>query len=57
MWKMSDEEGQAPRALSLGVFIEITIIREQSVSTKTRMAEMANRWPMYRHFRFKEYIT
>lgn len=26
MWKMSDEEGVAPRALSLGVFIEITII-------------------------------
>ena len=54
---MIEEEEQAPRALSLGIFIEITIIREQSVSTNTRMAEMANRWPTYRHFRFKEFMT
>ena len=57
MWKMIDEEEQAPRALSLGIFIKITIIREQSVSTNTRMAEMANRWPTYRHFRFKDFMT
>lgn len=54
---MIDEEEQAPRALSLGIFIEITIIGEQSVSTNTRMAEMANRWATYRYFRFKEHMT
>lgn len=38
---MIDEEEQALRALSFGIFIEITIIREQSVSTNTGWP----RWP------------
>lgn len=46
-------EGQAPRALSLGVFIEITIIREQSSEHQDKDGRDGEQVATYRHFRFQ----